>query len=101
MDQTGSLRCSRPPEAHGADLSLAALHELPERGAGKARDRVGISWFGEADPDGEQGHPVRRIENGYWCSGEFLPMSVIIGIRLVVELHIHITHEIVSKREDT
>lgn len=85
MNQPRALGRTSPSEADGSDLPIAALHQLPHRGAWQARYGVRVSGLRESDPEREKCHPVGWVQNGDWRDREFMPPAIIGGMRNVAE----------------
>ena len=85
MDKTGSLGCTGPSQADSLDSPIAALHQLPQRGAWQTGYGVRVSRLWEANPEREECHPVGRVQNGDWRDREFMPPAVIGGMLFIVD----------------
>lgn len=89
MNQSRAFGRTGPSEADGADLPIAALHQLPHRGAWQAGYRVRVSRLWKANPEREKCHPVGWVKNRDWRDREFMPPALIGGMVVVVDCYCH------------
>lgn len=85
MNQSRAFGSTSPSEADCSDFPIAALHQLPHRGAWQTCYRVRVSRLREANPDREDCHPVGRVQYGDWRDREFMPPAVTGGMIVVAE----------------